>query len=65
MFAAAIFLPAVRASITAQGSPLDPLCACARSLGRPGVVAAGAAIATVSPSARVAVDGALGKVTIL
>lgn len=63
--AAAILLPAVRAFITAQGSPLDPLCACARSLGRPGVVAAGAAIATVSPSARVAVDGALGKVTIL
>lgn len=61
----AILLPAARAFITAQGSPLDPLCACARSLGRPGVVAAGAAIATVSPSARIVVDGALGKVTIL
>lgn len=61
----AIFLAAARAFITAQGSPLDPLCACARSLGRPGVVAAGAAIATVSPSARIVVDGALGKVTIL
>jgi len=61
----AILLPAARAFITTQGSLLDPLCACARSLGRPGVVAAGAAIATVSPSTRVAVDGALGKVTIL
>lgn len=63
--AAAILLPATRAFVTAQGSLLDPLCACARSLGRPGVVAAGAAITTVAPAARVAVDGALGKVTIL
>lgn len=63
--AAAILLPAARAFITAQGSPLDPLCACARGFGRPGIVAAGAAIVTVLPSTRVAVDGALGKVTIL
>jgi pyruvate,water dikinase len=63
--AAAILLPAARAFVTAQGSPLDPLCACARSLGRPGVVAAGAVVTTVAPAARVAVDGALGKVTIL
>jgi len=63
--AAAILLPAARAFVTAQGSPLDPLCVCARSLGRPGVVAAGAAITNVAPVARVAVDGAQGKVTIL
>lgn len=63
--AAAILLPAVRAFATAQGSPLDPLCACARTLGCAGVVAVGAALTTVAPGARVAVDGALGKVTIL
>ncbi len=63
--AAAILLPAARAFVTAQGSPLDSLCACARSLGRPGVVAAGAAMKTIAPTAHVAVDGALGKVTIL
>lgn len=63
--AAAILLPAARAFIATQGSLLDPLCACARSLNRPGVVAAGAVMKTVAPTARIAVDGALGKVTIL
>lgn len=61
----AALLPAVAAFVAVQGSPLDPLCACARSLGRPGVVATGNSFATISPSSRVTVDGNLGKATIL
>ena len=61
--AVSALLPVAAAFVAAQGDPLDPLCACARSLGRPGVVAARTATATVSPSARVAVDGSLGGVT--
>jgi pyruvate,water dikinase len=60
--AVSALLPVAAAFVAAQGDPLDPLCACARSLGRPGVVAARTATATVSPSARVAVDGTLGRV---
>ena len=63
--AAAILLPAASAFVTAEGSPLDPLCTCARSLGRPGVVAARTLLATFASSGRVAVDGTLAKVTIL
>ena len=62
--AAAILLPATCAFVTRQGTPLDPLCTCARSLGRPGVVAVGDGAITLAPAARVAVDGALGKVVI-
>jgi len=63
--ALAALLPAAAAFVAVQGSPLDPLCACARSLGRPGVVATGSPFATISPSSRVTVDGNLGKATIL
>jgi hypothetical protein len=57
----AILLPACVAFVAAQGSPIDPLAACARTLGHPGVVALGADMTTF-PS-RLCVDGNLGRVT--
>jgi pyruvate,water dikinase len=58
---AATLLPGCAAFVAAHGSPIDPLAAYARTLGRPGVVAFGAGV-DIS-SLRVSVDGNLGQVT--
>ncbi|GIV73616.1 hypothetical protein [Caldilinea sp.] len=58
--AAAAALPACTAIVVLQGSPIDPLAACARALGRPAVVAA--AVQADGALPHLLVDGNSGKV---